>query len=285
MGLAYLGGGELTFQANYIRYWSRDGGRTWPESAPVPPAANGSFWAMEGNPLVERNAKGGVRLAELGCNFGGQPYDPRRATCDFIRWSEDQGRTWKDEVMPEAWRWEEEFAGQRQLRGVSEGSLARAKNGWLVAALRADMPPRYFDQPHDDSLEGLGVSLSRDEGRTWSPLQVLFDAGRHHPHLLSLPGGELVMTYIVRDDIREGRLASYRRGCEALISRDHGLSWDLERRMVLDEFEFFDGEKWYNGETGHLYSVLLDDGSMLTCYGKYLSKGANLIRWQPAELG
>jgi hypothetical protein len=88
------------------------------------------------------------------------------------------------------------------------------------------------------------------------------------------------MTLIVRDDVQGGKLASYRRGCDALISHDHGLTWNLDRRIVLDEFEFFDGVKWYNGETGHHASTVLDDGSILTAYGKYITKGVNLIRWR-----
>lgn len=283
MMLAYLGKGELTFQASNVRYFSSDYGRTWPERVPVPPATNGSFWASEGNPLVDRDAGGrAVRLAELGCNFGGEGWSPQKPTCEFLRWSRDGGLTWADEAMPLAWRWQVEYEGKTYTRSVSEGSLVRAANGWLVAALRTDMPPRYFAVPHDDSLEGLGVSLSQDDGQTWSAVQVLYDAGRHHPHLLLLPNGNIAMTLIVRDDIQEGRLASYRRGCEAIISRDHGLSWDLARTYVLDDFEFCEGAKWYNGECGHLYSTLLGDGSILTCYGNYLTRGASLIRWKPA---
>lgn len=197
--------------------------------------------------------------------------------------SGDYGRTWLERVpVPPAWRWQVEYEGKTYTRSVSEGSLVRAANGWLVAALRTDMPPRYFDAPHDDSLEGLGVSISQDDGQTWSAVQVLYDAGRHHPHLLLLPNGNIAMTLIVRDDVQEGRLASYRRGCEAIISRDHGLSWDVARTYVLDDFEFCEGAKWYNGECGHLYSTLLGDGSILTCYGNYLTRGASLIRWRPA---
>jgi len=133
----------------------------------------------------------------------------------------------------------------------------------------------------DDSLEGLGISTSSDDGKTWSPINLLFEAGRHHPHLLLLPNGDIVMTYIVRVDVREGRLASYRRGCEALISHDNGQTWDTERRYILDEFEFFDGVKWFNGETGHLGSTALPDGRILTAYGRYQAKATCLIRWRP----
>jgi hypothetical protein len=58
----------------------------------------------------------------------------------------------------------------------------------LVAALRTDMPPRYFAGPHDDSLEGTAIPISRDDGRCWSELQFLFDVGRHHASLQRLLG-------------------------------------------------------------------------------------------------
>ena len=180
-----------------------------------------------------------------------------------------------------------EWKGKRYLRGVSEGSLTRAQNGWLVAALRVDMPPSFYADgakahvDFDDSLEGLAVSISRDDGKSWSELKMLFEAGRHHPHLMTLPGGDILMTYIVRVDVRDGRLASYRRGCEALVSRGNGGTWNMSGRYILDEFEFFDGKKWFNGETGHLCSTLLSDGRVLTVYGKYIAGGACLIRWRP----
>ena len=87
------------------------------------------------------------------------------------------------------------------------------------------------------------------------------------------------MTYIVRQDIRDGRLASFRRGCEAVVSRDNGLNWDLAHKYVLDSFEFSDGVP-YALACGHLYSVLLDDGYIITAYGNYVCKGACLIKWK-----
>ena len=37
---------------------------------------------------------------------------------------------------------------------------------------------------------------------------------------------------------------------------------------------------WLTGECGHHFSIPLDDGAMLSAYGKYLA-GAVLIHWQP----
>jgi hypothetical protein len=236
--------------------------------------------------LVDRDAEGNATsIAAIGYKSGRAPWpEPYEA---FVQWSRDGGRTWGDEVKPSTWTVEYEHKGRKVVRGASEGSIVRARNGDLVAALRTDMPPRYYldggrkGADYDDGLEGLGVSVSKDDGKIWSPIRLLYEAGRHHAHLLLMPNGDVVMTYIVRVDVRDGRLASYQRGCEALVSRDNGQTWDPAKRYVLDAVDFFDGKKWFNGETGHLCSTLLPDGRILTAYGKYVTKGACLIRWRP----
>ena len=283
--LACLGGGVLRFISDK-RYWSSDYGRTWTETMP-------SDMGFEGSPLVDYDNNGrAVRIAEIG--YRGLPEKgwPEGAFNAVFRWSDDGGRTFRDVISPDEWRYTETFDGVSYERGASEGSVVRARNGWLVAALRTDMPVRYFvpylelegkgEYVHyDDSLEGTGVSVSQDDGKTWSSVQVLFEAGRHHAHLLTMPNGDIVMTMTVRDDVRDGKLASYRRGCDALISKDNGLTWNLDKRIILDEYEFYDGKKWFNGECGHLYSALLDDGRVITAHANYLTKGASLIRWSP----
>jgi len=80
-------------------------------------------------------------------------------------------------------------------------------------------------------------------------------------------------------DVRGGELASYRRGCHIVISKDNGLKW--QQQIILDEYEYYDGKRCFNGECGHLYSALLDDGRVITAHANYLTKGASLIRWSP----
>ncbi|MBM3475425.1 MAG: exo-alpha-sialidase [Armatimonadetes bacterium] len=291
MMLTDLGKGELCFQiaggatSSVLRLYSHDYGRTWPERVPLQ-AAEGQAWNVEGNALVDRDAEGkAIRIAEIGYKSYSSGVWPA-AFEGWLRWSGDGGRTWTDETKPAAWYITMEWQGKEYLRGVSEGSLTRARNGDLVAALRVDMPPRYYvggqsGADFDDSLEGLGISISEDDGKTWSPINLIYEAGRHHAHLLTLPNGDIVMTYIVRVDVRDGKLASYRRGCEALISHDNGRTWRPDRRYILDEFEYYDGDKWFHGETGHLASTCLTDGRILTVYGHYRAGGSCLIRWRP----
>ncbi len=286
----YLGGGCVVFgnellgkpedeQRRRQLYWSADYGRTWTGLAYPQVASDGRAVASTEGQIFAETAGGTRWMWHLLVHF--PEADWARTPFElYLRRSADDGRTWPHERCVREWGYSAQYAGKTVWRGVSEGSIIRAADGALVAAVRTDMPPRYWDEAHDDSLEGLGVSRSLDDGATWSPVQVLFDAGRHHPALHRLADGTLVMAYIVRVDVRDGHLASYRRGCEAVVSRDHGVSWDTERRYILDEFEYSDNAKWFNGMTGHVGSAVLADGSILTAYGNYHARGIGLIRWR-----
>ena len=298
-----LGKGGIVFQTDPLgaylptEHFSADYGRTWPEWRTLQKAANGGtavggegvkgFFGAEGNALVDRDASGrAVRIGQIGWNFAPGSKWPKAATSGgLLRWSTDGGRTWTPEVAPAAWRFSVPYEGKTYVRGVSEGSLVRAANGWLVASLRTDMPPRFLSGPNDDNLEGTGYSVSKDDGRTWSPVQTLFEAGRMHGHLLKLPNGDLLLTLIVRNDIANGgmRRASNRQGCEAVLSHDNGLTWDLAHKFIVYAYDepTPDPIKWYYGKSGHLAACVLPDGSVLTVFGDYVRQGVAMIRWRP----
>lgn len=94
------------------------------------------------------------------------------------------------------------------------------------------------------------------------------DAGRLRTNLLRLPNGDLALTLIVGVNTQKGELARYGRGCEAILSYDNGLTWHVGHKYVLDEVQFYNGIDWTVATSGHLYSTLLDDGHIQTCYGK-----------------
>ena len=101
-------------------------------------------------------------------------------------------------------------------------------------------------------------------------------------HLLRMPDGRLVMTFIMRMDLKNGRMASYKRGVCALLSYDNGLTWDIKHEYLLHTFDYTDGTP-IGYCCGHVYSALLDDGSILTSYMNIPTKGACLVRWRPAR--
>jgi hypothetical protein len=286
MLVAYLGNGVLTYKSGWItgrRHFSNDFGRTWEEPIHDPPVANGAGIGSEGNPLVEIDDDGTIHIAEIGYNLGGPglSYDVREPEHGFFRWSHDGGRTWTDEVNPPNWYWDDTHNGKTWTRGISEGSLVRAKNGTLVASVRTGIPARGVEGPHNDQLEGTGISISKDNGQTWSPINFLYKTGRMHGHLLRMPNDDLILTMTVRADVEQGQLLSYRRGCEVVVSQDNGVTWDLDSKYILDEWEFHDAHNSSIGQCGHLCATLLDDGSILTIHNNYLTMGITLIKWQP----
>jgi len=290
MELAYLGGNNLTFRADFTRYYSYDGGATWPAGVVVPEITpGGGLFGQEGNPLLDRDGSGTVTaMAEIGYKHqSGSDWDYSIPTDGYIRWSTDQGRTWANDIKPSAWHFNYSYGGSNYPRGTSEGSVVRAANGDVIAALRTDLHPRFYvggvvGGGWTDGLEGTGFSRSTDNGVTWTPVSILFEAGRQHAALHKLPNGWLVMTMVRRNHMSNGAAlpSDYYRGCEALISKDNGVTWNLDRMYILDEFYYYNPANWVEPQCGHDCTVVLDDGRILTAYGKYL-QGIGLVRWSP----
>jgi len=289
--LTYLGAGEVMFATGYddagkaLRFFSKDYGRTWRERVALPVNVEGIAIVSEGNYLVDRDKNGMAnRIAGFGFMGPRSRNYPLGAFIGGLHWSEDGGRTWSEPMIPKEWQWEEEFEGKVYRRGCGEGSLVRAANGWIVAALRTAMHPRFFGPFADDNHTGIGVSISKDDGATWSPIRIIHQAGRHHAHLICMPDGTLVMTFIMRMELEDGRLVSYKRACCALLSYDNGLTWDTDHEYFVHSFDFADGTP-VGYSCGHVYSTLLDDGSILTCYGHLRTKGGCLVKWRPDPQG
>ena len=57
--------------------------------------------------------------------------------------------------------------------------------------------------------------------------------------------------------------------------------WPHLHHQDLGAVTWETGNMWYGCASGHLSSVLLGDGSVLTVYGHYAYGGA-LIKWRPA---
>ena len=73
---------------------------------------------------------------------------------------------------------------------------------------------------------------------------------------------------------------SYRRGCEALVSREHGLTWNLAERYVQDEFRVF---RRFPAQPGMGPSLLNLSQQWLhpDCLWELPRQSGGLIRWRP----
>ena len=257
LGLTHLVAGRLlAFPEDLKSLWtSADFGQTWQGSPAREPAAERYAW----DPLlVLRAPKGGAeRLAQgiwapTGVAWGSPDGFYSQAS---FRTSADAGRTWSEAVKVTQWL------------GVNEVSLIVARNGDWLAACRTDYP-RRFARHQFDHYGGLAVSTSKDQGRTWSDLKPLYEWGRHHPSLVLLPRGKILMTYVVRLGYPNNAQGFPQFGVEAVISSDYGQTWDLAHRYILATWSgnLKDERSWFCSVQS-TSTVRLRDGTLLTAFG------------------
>ena len=261
--LTYLGNGRVMLATDRL-WFSSDYGATWggPDAQTDPlaiqPAPDGKPWNLWDPMLPDKNESGLVRLVQTGYEMDNALYSsgsgPGYSTA-YIRFSSDGGRTWPETVAVPQWK------------GVSEVALLRAGNGDMVAACRTDIPA-HFKGETLDHYEGLAVSISKDSGHTWSDLKRLYDWGRHHPSMVLMPNGGIVMTYVVRKGYVDTADGFIQFGIEAIMSRDNGRNWDLDHRYILHSWagNRKGPEAWWASSQA-TSSVLLPDGSILTAFG------------------
>jgi len=258
VGLTYLGDGKLLVHPDNVahgRWLSTDFGDTWTFSAAHDSVDKRYVWDPY---LVIRNAKENsstlyeASYRPTGVAWGSPDGSYSQA---YFRHSADEGQSWSDELKVPQWL------------GVNEVALIQAANGDLVAGCRTDYPSRFAHHKLDH-FGGLAVSISKDSGHTWSDLNPLYEWGRHHPSIVRMPNGDLVMSYVVRLGLPATHTGHPQFGVEAVVSCDNGQTWDKEHRYVL--------AKWTGNITGSsawfcsvqsTSTVLMPDGMLLTAFG------------------
>ena len=258
LGLTNFGSGKLlVFPENLAhgRWLSHDFGETWRFLPVHDPVKTRYMW----DPLlVLQDVQGkATKLLEASYRETGVPWGSPDGFYSqaYFRSSADEGETWSEDVKVPQWL------------GVNEVNLIRAANGDLVAACRTDYPKR-FAHLKLDHFGGLAVSISKDEGQTWSKPNPLYEWGRHHPSLVLLPTSDLLMTYVVRLGYPATWKGIPQFGVEAMLSHDHGQTWDKAGRFILATWEgsIVGDTAWFCGVQS-TSTVLLPDGLLLTAFG------------------
>ena len=263
--LSYLGGGTAVFK-RADRYWfSHDYGETWEDSVPAPGCEDGKPFDEDSPFLVDRDAKTGrvTRLWATGKKPG--------LAC-LYRCSDDVGRTWSSCRHISQW-------GR-----TGEIVLHRVDDDNLIAACRVSLP--QFEGKLDH-YSGLGVSVSGDNGQSWSDLNILYAWGRHMSSLVTLDTGDIVLTHVVREGYVRTEDGYPQFGIEAVISRDKGRTWDLDHRYLLAVWKGSGkaAEEWH-ASPQRTATVLLPNGMLVTAFGTgYRSKEFRINQHCPQDIG
>ena len=283
LGLTNLGNGRLVAYPEDLRvlWTSSDEGRTW-EMVPCD-VPGGELYTWDPLLVLQEDDDSAARLVEGCWRPTGVPRESPvgKYSQAYLQSSVDAGRTWSEPVKVPQWL------------GTNEVSMIVAANGDWVAACRLDNPAWSTRRDIPDLYSGLGVSVSRDQGRTWSDVNVLHEFGRHHPSMVVLPDGRILMTYAVRLGYPNNAEGFPVVGVEAVVSDDNGQTWDMEHRYVLAKWESnLRGEDSWYCSVQSSSTVLLPDGTILTAFGAgfanqpgtdWCKMDVLLVRWRLQE--
>ena len=263
--LSYLGDGTAVFKSAN-RYWfSHDYGETWEDSVPAPGSGNGEPFYEDSPFLVDRDPATGrvTRLWATGKKPG--------LAC-LLRYSDDEGRTWSPcRHIPQWGR-------------TGEIVLHRVDGDNLIAACRVSLP--QFEGKIDH-FSGLGISVSGNNGQSWSELNILYAWGRHMSSMVTLDNGDIVLTHVAREGYVRTEDGYPQFGIEAVISCDKGRTWDLDHRYLLAVWKGNrKGAKQWQASPQRTATVLLPDGSLVTAFGTgYRNKEFRINQHSPQDIG
>lgn len=209
----------------------------------------------------------------------------------YLRFSSDEGRTWSEAITVPEWH------------DINEVCPVRAANGDIVALCRTGVYKDFRKRTDFDHYAGLGFCKSKDNGKTWSEVKILYDWGRHHASTVLMPNGDIVVSHVVRLGYPDTEDGYPRFGIEAIVSKDNGESWDMDNRYVLASWTGINktsSEPEKKLKTAGWYcaphttsSILLPSGSILTAFGTnyraqekgwepfYGPRDTGLVKWNP----
>ncbi|MDQ0969229.1 hypothetical protein QFZ20_004632 [Flavobacterium sp. W4I14] len=284
IGLTNSGNGLLyCFSENlYSTFFkSTDNGDTWQYVQNTTEYFGTALYTWD--PVCVINNSAGQKIIQIGYSANGKLGTKDYYSQPFIRTSYDTGNTWTKPRKID------------NLKGYNEINVVQANNGDLVAACRRDPNPIYFTnhETEFDNYGGLAVSISKDEGRTWSLPKKIFEYGRHHPSMLLLNDRRtILMTYAVRVGGALGTSDNFNNssdhypyyGIEAIVSKDNGRTWEVKNRYVLSRWRGnipTNKLNYFFRSSQSTSTVQMKNGTLLTAYstGRYRVGGKSKLDW------
>lgn len=153
-------GGDLTKQAANVLYWSADCGKSWSEPEILP---------LRG--IVPDK----IHVLDSGRWLASAQYMFKGKLTQFLRYSDDQGKSWSDEIL----------LAHDPRYDFCEVSLLPLGGGTIAAFLR------------ENSGQGLDCfkTVSHDNGKTWGTVTEFPLPGCHRPVSGFLQDGRVFITY------------------------------------------------------------------------------------------
>lgn len=220
-----------------VRGTMRDGDIAWTPEARHLVGTLQSMRATSASILETRD--GTLLLPHYGRSPG------RKSDEAFVLRSRDGGQTWEPEIRI--------ALDPEEKVGMQEPALAQNERGEIVCLLRTT-----------EKEDRLYLSISPDDGKTWSPAHPTELVG-HPADMEPLPGGRMLAVYGYRHK-------PY--GVRACVSRDGGRTWDRSREIVL-------ADNGHTTDLGYPSPCVTDDGHVLVVY--YMNNAGTKDRWIEAR--
>lgn len=204
----------------------------------------------------------------------GRPPERMQLCTTFIYRSTDGGLTWTPDPKPVGIGW-------------GEFNVTLLKSGRLVAFIRLQRPLQPEDPPDHWDIEPAPVtrgyktgfmSVSDDDGRTWSPARMLTRYHEVPGCFVELSDGTLVATYGCK-------CVPY--GTRAIVSPDGGKTWHPKILVLADQEN---DSPHMDNQAGHCSSVALPDDTIVSAYqaqagGENVPTTSRAVIWRvPDEL-
>jgi hypothetical protein len=171
-------------------------------------------WRSDQPVLIQQEGHYG-RIARLDAKTLIACFDWKRAI--HIRRSNDEGKTWQEPVKVAEW----------QFGSLTNAELLVLKNGDVLSFFNRRPNNRGKDRK-DQQPFSIGVSRSKDGGRTWSDSTTIYEAGGEfengcwEPSGLQLPDGEVQVYFANEGPYR----SSSEQEISMMRSKDNGVHWD-----------------------------------------------------------